>query len=376
MSRKSVFACALPILVILFIGSYSSLAQTNASQAGTSIDPLEDVESYIDPAIQGEEREVMRDIIRKLPVNQRDNVTYVGEQGRVYGNKPSMKQVDTANSLGNGAYTYDGIEVFGKTTEMPLPDFDTGLLSSNTNSIAGRSSKYCIIKNPVSNFQFTGTGPYRRVTSYAGYSASYAYVTLPHEISIRTIGSDTPYIYTGFSGTSELDAGFQYSPAKKNWALFTNVPPIGQVGLPRRYRYGQSVDMTFETLPRTTGNPQQIAISATGLDSVENTVPRIVTQTLVSIAPLARRDGVGLSIKRMTSIAQVGGDNFRSGSYLKGVWWRTCRIGQNTGNFIPWFDLPLSRRNTRGGQNWPNRRPPIIVTLVDASEETDSIVLE
>ncbi len=375
MFRKSLFACALPILAILFLGNYSiSLAQISSSQAVSSVEPLEDVESYIDPAIQGEEREVMRDIIRKLPISSRDNVTYVGEQGQVFGNKPSMKQVDTAISLGNGAYTYDGIEIFGKITEMPVPNFDSGLLSSNTDSVVGRSSKYCIVKIPVSNFQFTGTGPYRRVTSYAGYSASYAYVTLPHEISIRTVGSDTPYIYTGFSGTSELDAGFQYSPAKRNWALFTNVPGIGQSGLPRRYAYGSAVDMTFETLPRTVNKPQLIAISATGLDSVPNTVPRIVTQTLVSIAPYARRDGVGLSIKRMTSIAQVGGDNFRSGSYLKNVWWRTCRIGQNTGNFIPWFDSPPSRRNVRSGESYPSR-PPILVTLVDASEETDSIIL-
>jgi hypothetical protein len=74
--------------------------------------PVEDLDRWIAPSIQGHEREVMRKVIRDLPIDRRENVTYVDDKGNIYGNNLASKKIQVAKPVGNGLYTYDGSEVF------------------------------------------------------------------------------------------------------------------------------------------------------------------------------------------------------------------------------------------------------------------------
>jgi hypothetical protein len=94
-----------------------SLLKARLQQPTIATIPVgEDVERWIAPEIQGHEREVMRGIIRSHPLDQRENVTYIDANGKVYGNNAQSKSVQVGKPVGNGLYTYDGVENFPLST--------------------------------------------------------------------------------------------------------------------------------------------------------------------------------------------------------------------------------------------------------------------
>jgi hypothetical protein len=75
------------------------------------LDRPEAMDAWIDPEIQGHERDVMREVLRSLPISGRDHVSYVDKDNNAYSNRVNERPV-IAKPAGNGRYTYDGKEFF------------------------------------------------------------------------------------------------------------------------------------------------------------------------------------------------------------------------------------------------------------------------
>jgi hypothetical protein len=74
-------------------------------------DRPEPMDTWIDSEIQGHEREVMREVLKTLPVGGYENVTYLDKDRKIYSNRVNGRGV-IARPVGNGLYTYDSKEFF------------------------------------------------------------------------------------------------------------------------------------------------------------------------------------------------------------------------------------------------------------------------
>ncbi|MET4560125.1 YrpD family protein [Lysinibacillus parviboronicapiens] len=209
----------------------------------------------------------------------------------------------------------------------------------------------------------TGTGPYRKVLSNSGYSWMSTNVYIPggNDVSYGN-STDTGYIYLGgHSGSVEVDAGLQHSPTLDNWAPFISVngtrPSSGTSTT--RFKSGQTVFMKFYV---TSDNTVELSVSGIATDGVKRTV--VVNAT----ANGWKKSGTGNSLKRVTSIAQVGGDNFASKSYLKNVYWSDATIGTSSTSNAVW-----SGEHTNAFTSY--QAPYVSVQYVNQSTETVNINL-
>lgn len=216
--------------------------------------------------------------------------------------------------------------------------------------------------------QYPGTGPYRRVYSDTGASYLSVSVFLPGSPQVSMSGSDTAYVYVGgwgASGAGAVDAGFQYSPTFNNWSLFAAGVGVGRVNYgssSTRMAANQTVQLSFAVTQ--SGTNVNLTVQATG---TQINGAGLVTQSL-SLANVAGWSPGGQNtLKRMTSIAQAGGDNFTSGSWISGVAWSNAVIGLNAASASTW---------TGGGvQNYPTSPAVVSVNYVNAANETDAISL-
>ena len=216
--------------------------------------------------------------------------------------------------------------------------------------------------------QFPGTGPYRRVYSDTGASYLSVSVFLPGSPQVSMSGSDTAYVYVGgwgAGGAGAVDAGFQYSPTFNNWSLFAAGVGVGRVNYgssSTRMAANQTVQLSFAVTQ--SGTNVNLTVQATG---TQINGAGLVTQS-VSLANVAGWSPGGQNtLKRMTSIAQAGGDNFTSGSRISGVAWSNAVIGLDAASASTW---------TGGGaQNYPTSPAVVSVSYVNAANETDAISL-
>jgi hypothetical protein len=215
---------------------------------------------------------------------------------------------------------------------------------------------------------FPGTGPYRRVYSDTGASYLSVLVFLPGSAQVAMNGSDTAYVYVGGwgnSGAGAVDAGFQYSPTFNNWSLFAAGVGVGRINFgtsATRMAASQTVRLSFAVTQA--GTNVNLTVQATG---TQINGAGLVTQSLTLANVAGWSVGGQNTLKRMTSIAQVGGDNFTSGSRISGVAWTNAVIGLDAASATTW---------TGGGaQNYPVSPAVVSVNYVDAANETDAISL-
>lgn len=139
---------------IFIIGILLLVAFTNTAFAVENKN--EDVNAFIDPSIQGEERRIITEIIKILPVEDRENVYYFAPNGNVYVNKQKLKSnITPFTQIGENLYKTSFGEIF------------TGL--NDSSELIGISNYSCVFAN----------GPYRRVYSKSGYSFYSGTVYLP-----------------------------------------------------------------------------------------------------------------------------------------------------------------------------------------------------
>ncbi|OXT14907.1 hypothetical protein B9K06_23760 [Bacillus sp. OG2] len=209
----------------------------------------------------------------------------------------------------------------------------------------------------------SATGPYRKVAAKPGYSWMSTYVYLPGGSDIKYGNStDTGYAYVGGShGGTEVDAGFQHSPTYDNWSPFVGVngsrPESGKTDV--RFKSNQEVFMKFYV-----SSDNKVALQVTGIDTkgIKQTI------TLDATANGWTKSGSGNELKRVTSIAQTGGTNFQTGSYMKNVRWFDAKIGTSSTNNSNWS-------GTHTAEFITFQKPYVSVSYVNQSEETVSINL-
>lgn len=191
--------------------------------------------------------------------------------------------------------------------------------------------------------------------------STYVYLPGGKDISYKKGSKDTGYVYIGGSNGAEVDAGFQHSPTQDNWSPFISVnkvrPDTGITNV--RFKNNQEVFMKFYV---TSDNNVELNVTGTDVDGVKRTI------TLTAKASGWKKSGNGNLLKRVTSIAQVNGDNFQSGSYIKNVRWSQARIGASSTSNALWS-------GTHTKEFISHKNPYISVQYVNQSEETVSINL-
>lgn len=329
---------------IFIIGILLLVAFTNTAFAVENKN--EDVNAFIDPSIQGEERRIITEIIKILPVEDRENVYYFAPNGNVYVNKQKLKSnITPFTQIGENLYKTSFGEIF------------TGL--NDSSELIGISNYSCVFAN----------GPYRRVYSKSGYSFYSGTVYLPSDSevedgSIPNVGNgDTAYIYTGgrSSTGTEVDTGFQHGETYDDWAMFLRPTGGGERQNGPRFSGGQYVDIEFNV-------PQdgKVSLKATGIVKGESTR---TSHTLITDASGFKQNGTGNIIKRLTTMAQKT-ENYGSGSFVKNVKWYNSKIGTSKSNATQWL-----ASQTGGYCIYPSDKNIIQVNFVNAGEETVNIVL-
>ena len=212
---------------------------------------------------------------------------------------------------------------------------------------------------------FPGTGAYRRVYSASDYSYMSASVYLPGSSQVRMNGKDTAYVYTGgwgVNGLGAVDAGLQYSPTFNDWSLFASGVGVGRKDYSGpRLTANETITLQFQVVQQ--GANTALVVTADGVD----VTGKEVEQSLTLLNVQGWSAGGPDTLKRMTSIAQSGGDNFSDGSTIQGVVWSNVTLGQDPTTAQAW--------SGGGTQNYPTTPGVVNINYVDAANETDNIAL-
>ena len=150
------------ILATTFLLAGHVQAQTSQpEQPSAVVTPTEEenVDQWIDPEIQGHEREVMREVLRDFSPQDREKVSFMDDDGTIYCNRVNGRALPVVY-VGDGVYTSDYVNFFAKP-----PSGDDTINQDSISSL----SEVSIPKGPnsislVTNLQ-SGTGPYIHVTS-------------------------------------------------------------------------------------------------------------------------------------------------------------------------------------------------------------------
>jgi len=160
----------------------------------------------ISPLIKGEEYTVIKKIIETLDPEDRENVIYITESGKVYANKPELK-----NEVVPLKHVKDNIYENPEGYQFVFPDETIGV---STSEITYQESQTDIVP-------LKGTGPFRRVKSKNGTQQTpYAWTCANVHIGKKPAdvydndslpSGDTAYVYLGGTGGDgahlEVDAG-------------------------------------------------------------------------------------------------------------------------------------------------------------------------
>jgi hypothetical protein len=307
----------------------------------------------ISPLIKGEEYTVIKKIIETLDLEDRENVIYITESGKVYANKPELK-----NEVVPLKHVKDNIYENPEGYQFVFPDETIGV---STSEITYQESQTDIVP-------LQGTGPFRRVKSKNGTQQTpYAWTCANVHIGKKPAdvydndslpSGDTAYVYLGGTGGDgahlEVDAGLQHSFTNDNWTLVMKVENGANGHDLPRFKSDQNVFFKFYV-----NDNDSVTVKAQGFDVDNNWQERTVCRE----ASGWRKDGIGNAMKRCTTIAQIiGYENLLSGSYHKNVRWYECKIGASSTNNHYWSGsdigesskYPNDSRVTVQWTNWAN----------------------
>lgn len=264
------------------------------------------------------------------------------------------------------------------TTSQPIPAVETQTAPAENQFVDDRGQVFNgppILPKPDPNIggapdpkQFHDTGPYRRVNSRFGYSYVRGTIYLPcHPAQLSP--EETGMIYTGGFGVGRfgvaVDAGFQYSSTYDNYALFLKVDrPNNYPRDPRRLRCNQPVVIEFG--PFTNGRLTARATGATPDQYAEVSAP-----VSPSDWPLdGGRPKDGVSIKRMTTIAQPAGWSADPTSNLFNPRWDSSgsyfgHVAADRTPTIEWrnFQLGRSSGGSSGAVKWTSWVPQLTLRV-------------
>ncbi|MGW9529899.1 hypothetical protein ACWHAM_19495 [Paenibacillus terrae] len=323
----SMVLCTLPVLA--------------SAEASLEVEPLNS-NIHVDSSITGASRDIMLDVMKDIPIEERENVVYIRDTGEILANKSELLK-EWSNATKIGLNTFETKD--GQLINAPEST------DNKTSSISAQS-----VSCPSSD------GPYRKVQSNTGYSWFSGYVYLPSqskkELYDENYGSskgngDTAHIYSGGSAGTEVDAGFFHQSTNDNWAMFVRQGGYSNGSV---FAAGQNVFLKFYV-----PSNNRVALYAAGkiVNSNETSI------TVIRDASGWDVKGSGVSLKRNTTIASKSSPH--SGSFIRGVHWYNSYIGTSSTNNSLW----QSTNQTAGYCTVPSSQ--VTVNYVNAGEETVNI---
>lgn len=303
----------LPITVIVLTAALTACGQ-NPNLSGSNTPNVDD---YIDPQIQGEERAGIRAHMLTLPPTDWQAITYIDfDQKKIYTNRVALQGL-----LGFAEKVIGTTNVYKTSAgaSFSVPDDDTSIDGVHPlNQGAGSCTN--------------NGGPYRRVRTAAGTSA------MPYGYGAATVtlgatpnpGGGTPYAYMGATTSTgiEADVGLQYNTGANDWGAYIRSNGVTVTGTntnpqpPRRYDATTSTN--FEYLVASDGTGRLRINKSSTSTGVAN--PFVIDFS----QPGLRKDGVGNIVKRLTTIASP-----TSTAYFS-VQWTDMQVGLTTTTKHAW----------------------------------------
>ncbi len=318
------------------------------------------MDAWIASAIEGAERKVMRRELALLPKHVRENVVFIDLNGKAYANRAQLKNLKVYQSTAK-ADTYRSARGEQATfpSHLPAQTADPFPRQMNPNLLTR-----CL----------GGTGAYRRTyTKEGGLQTPIHYTYIAAAFSVRgaderTIkitdpDKDVAFAFLGGNGTNGwwLDAGLQYSPLKKDWALF--IRDRGKAlksqdeGLELKQRFApeQTIRVEMFVPQKPVLGAQQpvdnrVAVIARGRQRDNGGVRgRQQTRTYIIAVPGGwPRDGFdnghGINLRHTVSIAQKDAPNFSTGSYFKGTTVSNVMVGSSYATRRPLRNSDVTQR--------------------------------
>lgn len=313
-----------PVLLVSSI--LLALLSPISSFAFNSSDYIDKEESiYIDKELADKDKKKIQEVMLKLDKEHRENVIHINEDGSVISNRKQL--LEDFKEVNKHLLDSSG-KLKAKPSEWVKDEMiPNDLTNTIMPSLLSTGWKY-----PDYQSENVNSGPYRRVYSNVGYSHLATDVYVPSRSSgINMTGTDKAYVYTGAvdSNGKGIDIGLAYNyeqgpyPWNETWGMFIAGAKAGTIQFPNEFNFvgGQSIAMNFYV---TATNA--VAMYSAGYNKIGNYVGGTMTAELGSTYNF-NVDGIGMKVKRITSIAQSP-QNLNSGSELNYVQWIDVRIGQ------------------------------------------------
>ena len=340
-------------LVVLLTVLFVSVLLSSCSGGGSLTAPDYSMDKWIDPAIQGKERDIIREEMKNVLPEHRKNFVFVDLNENVFVNRPELRNaVEFLRSTKQpGVY----INTAGRKETFPLPA---------PKPEASAHERFDPQYTKADNYKGcpANRGPYRRMMTKEGCPAGgncngYTYGFMKAKVNVEgastsTINvrdNETAYVTFNMWGirTNEeptnypvVDGNLQYSMKNKDWALSLSyysfatgrreALPANKMRVQDRFAPNQVITTSLYIAAdnRIAMNGQGRMANRAGSDSI--TIELAVRAGF----PRAGRpaNGSGINMGHNIAIAQSNTSDYtRNGSYFKGTAILTTDLGYMRG---------------------------------------------
>lgn len=301
-------------------------------------------EATIDPAIQGQERQLMQNVMANLPATDRDNVIFIDDNLKIHANKPELLSVlIPMKRVSDSTFVAPNGQKLQFAACDVIPERGVQALSANYSCVAEANASY------------------RRVASKDGYSYAKSTLSLPGP-GLNTLHAGTN-VYAMMGGRSssnyEVDAGLTYSPTNNWWTNFIRLNgaitycfenTCSTSSTANRVKPG-SVTMEFY-VPAT----NQVALRTTNSSAGSPDYTIVVSAANSNWTP----GGTLQRVKRTTSMTGA-----TSGDLIKNISWSGSTLGTSSSTAHTW-----TSSDVQNDANWSCKTGNVTVRYTDQSTES------
>ncbi|WP_223067357.1 hypothetical protein [Paenibacillus caui] len=300
----------------------------------------EDV-GYIDSRLPEKDKEILKEVMKNLDKEDRENVLFIDEDGYF-----TMNKLDKLNE-----YKEKYKELIGPDGKLKRdPNYKEKTV--NLGEAVEPNVSILSYTNPTTSCPSANSGPFRKIASAKGYSRITTNLYLPikgTDISMtpKTVNTpngpqstyDTAYMYVGAynvgtdGNTYTVDAGLMFNygdsidpvyPTEETWAMTSLGMSSVISGSPANFKMGTSAFMKFY-IPTS----NQAALYVTGTAKNGTPLSQTIVWNVSSIKNFSTY-GTNMQVKRITAIGQKYED-LTTGSYLYNAQWSDVKVGTASG---------------------------------------------
>ncbi|ATW25713.1 dockerin type I domain-containing protein [Candidatus Formimonas warabiya] len=333
---------------------------------------------FIDNRLSLEDQIKMENVMKNLAKEDRENVLFIDLDGSILANR--LELIEEFKKRNSDLLGKDGKLIRWFTTQTDTPEKEISSATTGEISMDDADAPAVITSapswgwnHPANELPNIKSGPYRRISSTTGFSCLTAQIYLPDKYSgeafVNTDNAkgDTLHIYSGANTSAgKVDAGLLLNYTSETWGMFINPNPDDNPNVgwaqPKdlgNFKMGTTVDFKYYT-----PCDNQFALAVSGVDKYGNPS----NHTAVVNVPESyefRSDGVGMQVKRVTSIAQTfDHQDLTTGSFLRNAKWANVKIGTSLGSVVLMTNNTTSSADSGGfkGEN-------VLVNYTDPANE-------